>query len=46
MTKLDKIGNAVIRTKLEILSIVNKIERQQVRWFGHTMVTMNGKSVK
>jgi len=34
-TRLDKIRNEVIRDKIEVASIENKIRETHLRWFGH-----------
>ena len=35
ITKLDKIRNEKIRKRVGIISCIEHIERQQVKWFGH-----------
>ena len=37
VTKLDKIRNEEIRKRVGIISCIEYIERQQVKWFGHLM---------
>ena len=37
VTKLDKIRNEEIRKRVDIISCIEHIERQQVKWFGHLM---------
>ena len=34
VTKLDKIRNEEIRKRVDIISCIEHIERQQVKWFG------------
>jgi hypothetical protein len=44
---MDKIRNEVIRTKMGIKkNIVQEIEEQQLRWYGHVKRTEDGKIVK
>ncbi|XP_063904758.1 uncharacterized protein LOC135123812 [Zophobas morio] len=35
ITKMDRIRNVEVRKELDIEPIVNKIERNQLRWYGH-----------
>lgn len=44
VTKIDKIRSDIIRKDLKIISVVQRIERQELRWFGH-MVRMDEKRV-
>jgi hypothetical protein len=44
---MDKIRNEAIRTKMGIKkNIVQEIEEQQLRWYGHVKQMEDGKIVK
>jgi len=40
-TRLDKIRNEVIRGKIEVASIEDKIRETRLRWFGHIRRSMD-----
>jgi len=39
--RLDMIKNAVIRDKIEVTSINDKMRETRLRWFGHIRRSMN-----
>jgi len=40
-TKLDKIRNVVIREKVSVAPIEDKMKETQLRWFGHVKMCIN-----
>lgn len=46
VTRLDKIRNDRIRSDLNVISAVQKIEQQQLRWFGHIVRMNENRTVK
>lgn len=46
VTKLDKVRNETIRRNLKVKSVIEKIETQQLRWFGHLVRMNEDRTVK
>ncbi|KAK4880498.1 hypothetical protein RN001_008644 [Aquatica leii] len=46
VTRLDRIKNEIVREELKVVSVLDKIEEQQLKWFGHLCRVNEERPVK
>lgn len=46
MTRKDRIRNGYVRGSIGVISIVDKVRENRLRWFGHVMRRENSKAVR
>ena len=46
VTRREKIRNTIIRRELNVTSLLEEVERKQLRWYGHVMRMEDGKKAK